>query len=422
MNKVKILVCILCVAMCCGCWDKRELEDQTFVVILGIDKAENKDVTVTVAFPLTQAEGGGKQGGSGNGGEYSVMSVKAATVVEALNLFSTKLAGPLALYSAKTVVISQELAEDDMLRHVFSSWRYEETRNNTNVLISKCKASEYIEARMENSVIDPLRQEDLLLEQSNYSAYYKAVQFLDLIMDLKSDTSADGVAMYGGIAAKNEEKSEDKGQDKAEGKAKEEGASGIKEPVKTGYLPGEVPLKADNATQICGLAVFRGNRMAGALDSSEAQTYAMMTQSKTRKILTLPDPLNPDSDIVVSILPTRKSKIRAYFIGDTPAFDIGVNLRCTIESIQSDTDYTSDENYGVLTEYIRQTCAQNMRNLVSKLQKEYNADLLKLGDKLAYKFLTVQEWQDYHWPERYPDAQISIHVDLNIDRTGFLKP
>lgn len=414
--KIKLLICILCLALCCGCWDKHELEDQTFVVMMGIDKADDKNIIVTVAFPMTQTESGGNQGNAENSGEYSVMSIKAPTMVEALNMFSMKLAGPLSLFSAKTVVISQELAEGGTLQHIFSSWRYEQTRNNTNVLISKCKAAEFIEARMKNPAIDPLRQEDLLLEQANYSAYYKPVQFLDLIINLKSDT-ADGAAMYGGIAAKDEDKSEDKKQEEAS-EGEKGSTADIKEAVKAGYLPGELPLKADNASQICGLAIFHENKMVGVLDSSEAQTYAMMTKSKTRKILTLPDPLEPDSNIVVSMLPTGKSKIRGYFAGDKPAFDIDINLHCTVECVQNDTDYTSNQNYDILTEYIRQTCAKDMRELVTKLQKEYNTDLLRLGDKLAYSFPTVQEWRDYNWPERYRDAEININVSLDIDRTG----
>lgn len=415
MRKIKLLACILSIILCCGCWDKHELEDQTFAVMIGIDKADDENIIVTVAFPLTQTESGGSQGNADNTGEYSMMSVKAPAIVEALNMFSIKLAGPLSLFSAKTVVISQELAEDDMLRHVFSSWRYEETRNNTNVLISRCKAAEFIEARIKNPAIDPLRQEDLILEQANYSAYYKPIQFLDLIINLKSNNT-DGTAMYGGIAAEDEKKEESQGSKKAHED------TGIIEPVRSGYLPGEVPLKADNTSQICSLAVFHGNKMAGVLDSFEAQTYAMMTKSKTRKILTLPDPLDPEGDIVVSILPTGKSKIRGYFMDGTPAFDIDVKMHCTIESVQNGTDYTSDQNHAILTEYIRQICAKNMQSLIIKLQKKYNADLLRLGDKLAYSFHTAREWKEYNWPEQYQNAEIHVNVNLDIDRTGIFKP
>jgi len=405
--KSKLLICILCFVLLCGCWDKHELEDHIFVVMMGLDKAQEDDsLLVTVAFPVTQTANGGDQ----DSGQYAVISAKAPTVAEAMALFGVKLAGPVSLFSTKTLVISEELARDEMLRHVLSSGQYQQMRNNTNVLISKSGAAEFIAARMENPAIDPLRQEDLLLEQANYNAYYMPMQLLDLLVNMRSDNT-DAAAMYGGVAPKDEEDEDISGEDHPQENSS--GSEDIKEPVRRGYLPGQVPVKSENRAQICGLAVFRGNRMVGALDSAQVQTFAMMTKSPTRKILTLPDPLSPDDNIVVSIAPTRKGRIRGYFAGDTPTFDIEVNLRTSIEYIRDDADYEQD----FLAHYIRQTCEQNMRELVATLQKEYGADLLGLGNKLVRNFLTVQKWEAFNWRERYEGAEINIHVNVRLERT-----
>ncbi|MCL2035096.1 MAG: Ger(x)C family spore germination protein [Oscillospiraceae bacterium] len=388
--KYKLLACVLCLILCTGCWDKSELEDQIFVVMMGIDKHDSENVNVTVAFPMTGASGGEDKM------EYSVMRAAAPSVVEALNLFSTKLAGPLSYFSTKTIVISEELAKDEALfQRVVSSWRYEQMRNNTNVMISSCKASDFIEARMKDPIIDLLHQEDLILEQANFSAYYTPVQFLDLIINMKTG-KRDGAAMYGGVAEE------------------------AKDNVKDGYLPGEIPVESDNKTQLGGLAIFSGGKMAGALSSGEAQTYAMMIKSRTRKILTLPDPQNADGSVVVSILPNSKSKIHGHLNGGSPVFDITVNLNCIVENVTKDTDYTTDENHAVLTEEITKICTENMESLMKKLQ-ELNADTLNLGDKLTRHFKTTQEWEDYNWNKIYKDAEIRIHVNLEIDRAGIVK-
>ena len=386
LKKIILLtICIIYIFALNGCWDKHELEDNTFIILLGIDKGDtNKNIMITVSFPLTQAGSSGEKK-DGGGGDYSVMSAEAPTIVEGLHLLSTKLAGPLALYSVRTIIISQELAESDLLNSVFSSWRYEQMGSTTSILISNCKAAEFIEARVKDPLIDPLRQEDLLLEQNNNSAYYKPVQFLDLIQDSKSN-SACGVAMYGGIEAE------------------------------------QIPVKAENETQICGLAVFRDAKMAGTLDSSEAQTYSMLTRSKSKKLLTLPDPLDSNSNISVEIMPDGKNKIKSSIRSGIPVFNINVNLRCNVECIQSSIDYTSQQNYNILTDYIKNVCTENMRNLVNKVQKEYNADILKLGNNLAYHFLTTNEWKNYNWNEKYKDAEINLNVNLDLNRAGILMP
>ena len=282
-------------------------------------------------------------------------------------------------------------------------------------MISKCKAAEYIEARVKNPLIDPMRQEDLLLEQANYNAYYRPMQLLDLMVSMKSGNTG-AAAMYGGVRPKDED--EEEGQEQEEQAQGDQPGSGdvqeVNEPLRRGYLPGQAPTQSDNRVQISGLSVFRGSRMVGTLDSEQAQTFAMMTKSPTRKILSLPDPHSPGDDIIVSILPTRRGRIRGYFVGDTPTFDIEVNLRASVEHIRSEADYSQD----FLARYIQQTCRQNMRELLEKLQKEYGADLLMLGNKLARHFPTVQEWEAYNWQERYADAEINIHVEVRMERTG----
>lgn len=403
---------MLCLIFCCGCWDKHELEDHTFVIMLGLDKTPDGNVQVTAAFPVTQTESGGAQ----DSGQFSVISAQAPTVSQAKSLFGIKLAGPLSFFSTKTLVISEDLARDDMLRHLFSSGLYEQLRNNTNVMISKSGAAEFISARIENPAIDPLRQEDLLLEQANESANYRPMQLLDFMAGLRSN-NMDAAAMYGGVLPKDKEgqsgsqesAGEEKNQDKSGNNATE-----ITQPVKIGYLPGQAPIASENTTQISGLAVFRGDRMVGALDSFETQTLNMMLNSQTRKILALPDPFSPDDVIVVSIFPTKKSRIRASIVEDTPHFDINVFLRCTLEHIRKDAGY--DQN--LLAEYIKQACAQNMQSLIEKLQKEFGADLLGLGNRLARNFFTIQQWDAFNWRERYPDAQININVSLDMERTG----
>jgi len=382
--------------------------------MLGLDKADGDNILVSVAYPVTQTNIGGAE----SQGEYAVVSAKAPTAAQAMSLFGITLAGPLSLFSAKTLVISEELARDDALRHIFSSGRYEQMRNNTNVLISKTSAAEFIAARVENPAIDPLRQEDLLLEQANYSAYYRPMQLLDFMVSLQAK-NMDAAAMYGGVAIKAKEEAQQSGPpegggDKGGAEQDPAGSAQAQEPTSRGYLPGRVPITGQNHTQVSGLAIFSGQRMVGALDSFETQTLAMLTRSNTRKILSLPDPGSPDDTITVSIMPTRRGKTRAYLVGDTPTFDINVHLRGNVEHISAGAGYDQD----FLADYIRRECLQNMESLVDALQNQYRADLLGLGNRLARNFKTIQEWEDFGWRSRYPDADIRIHLTLTMENTG----
>jgi len=204
------------------------------------------------------------------------------------------------------------------------------------------------------------------------------------------------------------------GGDKGGAEQDPAGSAQAQEPTSRGYLPGRVPITGQNHTQVSGLAIFSGQRMVGALDSFETQTLAMLTRSNTRKILSLPDPGSPDDTITVSIMPTRRGKTRAYLVGDTPTFDINVHLRGNVEHISAGAGYDQD----FLADYIRRECLQNMESLVDALQNQYRADLLGLGNRLARNFKTIQEWEDFGWRSRYPDADIRIHLTLTMENTG----
>jgi len=414
MRNFSILIIIICLLIfASGCWDKQELEDNTFAVLLGLDTSGDKNVTVTIAYPVTQLDQDEM--------EYTVMSATASSLTEGLNMLGAKLAGPLALHSVKTVVISQELAESDaMTGRLFSPLRQKQVRNTTNLLISACTAQEFINARVENLAIDLLRQEELLLEQANKSAYYKPLQLLDFIINLQSD-GADSVIMLGNIVV-SEEKAEDdkedkKDEDKDEKSEKEDAEenNGEKEDkseqdktetsVKKGYLPGDMPVKADNNTQICGLAVFRRDKMVGVLDSAESQTFSMLTSNKLQKTLTLPDPYEPDKSITVSVQ-RGFGKINSRIDGERPIFDIVVDLRCAVEYAPDGFDTE------IAGEYIKEACAADALALIEKVQKEYNADVLKLGNKLRFK--SAEEQRAFNWREKYADAEINVIINVKM--------
>ena len=67
--KRKLIICILALALLCGCWDKHELEDHTFVIMMGLDKAGEGELLITVAYPITQTNIGGAE----SNGDYAVI-------------------------------------------------------------------------------------------------------------------------------------------------------------------------------------------------------------------------------------------------------------------------------------------------------------------------------------------------------------
>ena len=339
MRFFKFLGVIICIAaLCSGCWDKRELEDNVFAVLLGLDISEDKGVTVTVAYPQTQP--GGQDGEQA---DYAVMSAKANSFTDGLEMLRAELAGPLALHSVKTVVISQEFAVRGGISRALSELRRAQVKNTANIMVSAGAASDFISARVKEP--DVLRREELLLERANGGVFYRPLMLLDLMINIMS---ADSAAMY----AVSE--SEDGADDEGDGKAAE--ASAMAESSGKKGEP-DMPVKSDGKTRICGLAVFRGDKMVGTLNSSEARIFIMLTGSK--------------------------AKIKSRIEDGRPVFDI------TLLSDAENAPSLSDT-----------------RDFIEKIQREYGADILKLGNRPR-----VRNWR-VNWREKYGEAEINVSIKI----------
>ncbi|MCL1819026.1 MAG: hypothetical protein FWG36_00045 [Oscillospiraceae bacterium] len=393
MGKI-IKICCLLFVICyllSACWDKTELEDATYVILLGLDRADSQDIGVTVAFPLSQQMGGDKEM------QYTVMSVKAPNVTEGINLLAAKIAGSMSLNTVKTVIISRELAESGELRQTLSSRQFIEVRNTANICVADCTAAEFIKARIENPLIDTLRQEDLLLEQSSGSLLYRPLELLDLKEAVETDGAC--ASMLGGVVKQSGEDNnndDDKQEDKKGEKEAPIDGDNIKMPVRSGYTAGKVPIRAENETQICGLAVFKDGKMVGTLDSDEAQTYTLLTRGKAQKTLIMRG--NGGDRFSVLLRPAGRRQVSCRLDGGILVFDIRLNLR-----------YESDLP-GIDENIIAEAAAGEVRALLNRLQREFDADILGFEGKVRRHFGTQRVWDEYSKNDWFRDAVINVEI------------
>jgi spore germination protein KC len=67
----KLLVVFTSILCLCGCWDRQDIKDKSFVVGVGVDVyKENIELTVELISPMKQAE---SMGGSGGGKSKNII-------------------------------------------------------------------------------------------------------------------------------------------------------------------------------------------------------------------------------------------------------------------------------------------------------------------------------------------------------------
>ncbi len=180
-------------------------------------------------------------------------------------------------------------------------------------------------------------------------------------------------------------------------------------------LPRVVPGKKD--LKVAGLAVFRGDKMAGWLGEEEAQGLLLVTgRAKDGAIAVghLPDMAGEATFRIIR----ARSTIQAITKGGKIRFDISIRLNGTLREMESD----SILDFGRLRE-LEEAIAEAAREraflAIKKAQGEFKADIFGFGRRLAMKSPGTWEKIKDRWDEIFPSVEINIkEVRARIQSPG----
>ena len=97
-----------------------------------------------------------------------------------------------------------------------------------------------------------------------------------------------------------------------------------------------------------------------------------------------------------------------------------LNLEANIQSIQSGENYEDPKKINTLENSASNFAKEQVKRTLDKVAHEYKADIFAFGKKAKGLFLTWDEWEKFHWLEKFKDAQFNVKVELNIRRTGLM--
>lgn len=398
---ISILICFTLTS----CYDAREIDDEVYAIALGIDKGSTNAFRISIQYPNYKGQGGGgskEEKGSGQQESSNVSTIEAPTILEGINMFGMAIPRRVSLMHIKVLVISEDLAREGVSKIVAPLERYNETRNTMNVIVSRGSAESILK---ENTIYigsSLSKAIELIIQQSYYSNYFHRAEFLDLYRDIRSLYSQP-IAIYAGVNDFNKITQNSQPSALIVGK---------------GYLPGELARRGVKKLDLAGVAVFKKDKMVGSLDSNEFAYYQMIIGEFTGRIMSIQDKNSPGDAIVLNLKNSRPPSIKATMNNDKPTIDILIKLEGNIEAIQSGFNYEQIGTIEDLNREIENHVLEGMQKTIKKTQEELQSDIFGFGRQIAGHFTTIQEWENYNWPDRYPEAAVNVKVDVNIRRTG----
>ena len=158
--------------MLTGCWDKKEAEERSYVVAIGLDLPKGIDIEEEQAVDVTFQFSNPKlniKGASPSGGSEikDIITLTAPDFVTARNMANSFVTREISFSHNKVLIISEELAKTEFFYRMLSTAVADiEVRRETNMIVTEGKAAEFISKNKPEMMIRPHRYYQFLIDRA----------------------------------------------------------------------------------------------------------------------------------------------------------------------------------------------------------------------------------------------------------------
>lgn len=368
------LVLLLAGMFLTGCWDRRDIEQRSLVSAIGIDKGAAGDYLISIQVPIPNQIAGSTGTGGGGGGEaYRVITSTGDTLMEGLNNLQKRTNQMIFVGHTRVIAISEEVARENMASIIDGLRRKSSFRRLLWPIVVHGEARNLLTFSPKLEQLPTVFVMDQLKTSSKLGILPK-LSLGDMYIAM-SKTTEEPIAYYAHVS---------------------------KEDI-----------------QLDQLAVFRGNRMVGHLNAHEIIPLIHIRNQRNGPDVTVP--IDPEKNVFVTFHPKKtKTRINTRFEEGKPSFQIRIRMDGSI------TESTHKEIINPvrwMNEVEQATAAyyeKLAKKTLQKLQKEYQADILRLGTLFRGRY--PEAWKKIDcWQTLFSNAEIQVAYDVRIRQTGLEK-
>lgn len=386
-----------------GCQDAKGIENLAYVTAIGFDVGENNLIKVTFQFAkLTSSE----QSGSSQPQNSEIVTIDCSSFDSGLNIINSYISKKVNLSHCKIIVFSEEIAVTGILEHVSVLASDREIRPDCNVLVSKCKAKDFLENSIPTLTNLTPRYYEILLNSKEYTGFSENVPLWKFFINMRNSTE-EAVAILCGLNTSYTGPSEE--------------TSNLMD-KDVNYKAGETPLTGKTVSQNMGLAVFSHDQLVGELDAIECVSYLMLTNNLDSCNISVPNPFENNSTINVKLELKKKTKNNVELVNGSPFIESNIYLNGSITSISLNTDDSRTETLSTIEEYVESYVSYNIKSLLYKTAKDFKADIVGFGKDVVSDYLTIEEWKSLNWAALYKNSFFKVDVEVTINPSSlFIK-
>jgi len=374
MRKISNALVVLLTAslMITGCWDRREIEERTSVLAIGLDVVEDKpellSVSVQIPVPLKISNSGGGAGGGDGAEAITVMEAQGRTVLEAIQVLQNRLNQKIFFGQTRVLAFGEKLARRG-LRTITDPFRRDpEIRRLLWPIVVKGKASELLRSK------PSLEQIPSVYLMSMFDNGTKLGTIPDMNLgNFFVDLSTTGREPY------------------------------------LNYL--EI-----NGHELIwsGVALLRGDRMVGRLTPEETWQLLRIDDEKDGGDLIFSFEGDDDRLITLSTELIKSRKAFTY-LQDRVKVHYDVHMEGNLLEKTFGQNLFDARDIHLIESGANQFLEENAKQMIKKLQ-QYNTDAMGIGTEL--RAFHPKIWKKIEWASAFAEAEITVSFHFELRNTG----
>ena len=325
---------------------------------------------------------------------------------------------------------------------IYSLINNEDVRPTANLVVSKSTAYEYLNNSNPNIEKLTTQYYETFSITGRFTGYFSNITIGDFYNDLSS-TYNQPTAILGGLnstSRKEDSQSSDQGsiQRKSDqnNSGQESSGGGSSDSSQTSNSTGsdkitESPNVVTNpeeltagtssivgkrGTENFGISVFKDDKFQGELTAVESMCHLLIQNKVNSCIVSIDNPIleKETEKMELQIFPRQNSKINVTIENDVPHISINLKLHADIMTLDKDVEYDTDEVLSKISNATKNYLYKQISNYLKKVSTEYKSDIDNFGTKATANFLTIYDWKNFNWNEKFKNAIFDVNVDVNV--------
>ena len=412
----------------------RRIEHLAYVLVLGIDKGEKARLKISTQFINVSSS---SSGASSDSSQIVLTSCEANSMFSGLNLLNSYIGKEINLAHCSVVVFSEEIAKEGISSEIYSLINNEEIRSSANIVVTNCKAYDYINNSKPNLENITSKYFDTFDITSKLTGYFSNITLGDFFNRL-SERNSDPIAVLGGLnsTARSEENKSSSNSSKESSSSSNSGNSDNingetlnsnsssqdvedqeKQEIETtqnSLVAGKSSIVGGRGTENLGIAIFSGDKYIGELTVWESICHSLIINSIDTCIISVEDPLVKSKQLEIQLSPNKKSKITSNIENGAININIELNLIANIISLNSNINYEDTDTINKISTATQNRLNDELNKYFDKTARKYNVDIDKYYLSILKYFPYQKNFDDFNYKEKLKNANFNCNTHVNI--------